>query len=72
MSSNDEKPPEDAPDAWCKTDLSARKTSQGTFTWTISGLDGHREEYAVGQDSERSKEFTLRDRMERRQNGCSS
>ena len=57
---NNEKPPEDAPDAWCKTDLSARKTSQGTFTWTLSGLDSHREEYAVGQDSERSKEFTLR------------
>jgi len=60
MSLNSEKPQDDTPDAWCKTDISARKTSQGTFTWTISGLDAHREEYAIAQDSERSKEFTLR------------
>ena len=46
-------------DSWCKTDLSTRKKCEGTFTWTVSGLSQHREEYGESL-SEVSREFSLR------------
>jgi len=45
-------------DTWCKTDLGSRKTSEGTFTWTISGILGHRDMYGNDQGV-MSREFTL-------------
>ena len=57
MANDDEMPP--LGDSWCKTDLKTRKTSEGTFTWTISGLNEKREEYGAGQ-SVMSRQFTLR------------
>ena len=56
MANNDEMPP--LGDSWCKTDLKTRNT-EGTFTWTISGLGEHIEDYAEGE-SVMSKQFTIR------------
>lgn len=57
MANNDEMP--SLGDSWCKTDLKSMKTSEGTFTWTISGLREKREEFAEGQ-SVMSRQFSLR------------
>ena len=45
-------------DSWCKTDLNTRKESKGSFTWTISGFLGRREEYGEGEGM-MSREFYL-------------
>jgi len=49
-------------DSWCETDLKARKTSEGCFSWKIIGFDAHREEFVggVGADGVKSREFTVR------------
>ena len=57
MANNDEVP--QSSDLWCKTDLNTRKESKGNFTWTISGLLGHRDDYGEGEVVI-SKEFILR------------
>jgi len=64
MTNNDEKKPQS--DSWCETDFRARKTSEGTFIWKISGFVDHREEFRNCPDmdnildSAKSREFSVR------------